>query len=101
MEGARRDGADGGIEPGGEKDPDENELRDELIHQLRKRILELGEMLANRRIDGKTREKWSQLQVYTAQALNQILRDRQNRDWEKRLKDIEKARKTGAGAHPT
>jgi hypothetical protein len=33
--------------------------------------------------------------------LNQILKDRQMRDWEKRLREIEEYRKTGKRAEPS
>ena len=35
--------------------------------------------------DLKTRERWTHLHMNTSQILNTVLRDRQMRDWEKRL----------------
>ena len=46
-------------------------------------------MMMNVKLDPKTREKWTQLHTNTAQVLNQVLRDKQLSEWEKRLKDLE------------
>src|SRR5438093_371004 len=43
-------------------------------------------------LDLKTRERWTQFYNNTSQILNQLLKDRQMRDWEKRLREIEKYR---------
>ena len=45
-------------------------------------------------MDLKTRERWTQLYNNTSQVLNQILKDRQMRDWEKRLREIEEYEET-------
>lgn len=45
-------------------------------------------------LDAKSREQWTQKHTNTALALNQILGDRQNRNWEERLKEIEEAGRT-------
>jgi hypothetical protein len=42
--------------------------------------------------DLKTRDRWTQLHMSTSQTLNTVLRDRQMRDWEKRLRLIEESR---------
>jgi hypothetical protein len=70
---------------------DENELRSEIIGQLEKSLAMSREMMTNLKLDPKTRERWTQLHTNTAQVLNQILRDKQFRDWEKRLKELEAA----------
>jgi hypothetical protein len=70
---------------------DENELRSEIIGQLEKSLAMSREMMTNLKLDPKTREKWAQPHTNTAQVLNQILRDKQFRDWEKRLKELEAA----------
>jgi hypothetical protein len=70
---------------------DENELRSEIIGQLEKSLTMSREMMTNLKLDPKTRERWTQLHTNTAQVLNQILRDKQFRDWEKRLKELEAA----------
>lgn len=45
--------------------------------------------MLNEKLDVKTREKWTQKHTNTAQVLNQVLRDRQFKDWEKRMKELE------------
>jgi hypothetical protein len=69
---------------------DENELRSEIIGQLEKSLAMSREMM-NLKLDPKTRERWTQLHTNTAQVLNTILRDKQYREWEKRLKELEAA----------
>ena len=68
---------------------DENELRSEIIVQLEQSLAMSREMMMNQKLDPKTREKWTQLHTNTAQVLNTVLRDKQYRDWEKRLKELE------------
>ena len=70
---------------------DENELRSEIIDQLEQSLEMSQGMMTNLKLDPKTRERWTQLHTNTAQVLNQVLRDRQYRDWEKRLKEMEAA----------
>ena len=70
---------------------DENELRSEIIDQLEQSLAMSQGMMTNLKLDPKTRERWTQLHTNTAQVLNQVLRDRQYRDWEKRLKELEAA----------
>ncbi|HEX9197393.1 MAG TPA: hypothetical protein VF906_06315 [Candidatus Bathyarchaeia archaeon] len=78
---------------------DENELRSEIIDQLEQSLAMSRGMMTNLMLDPKTRERWTQLHTNTAQVLNQVLRDKQYRDWERRLKELEAAgripRKTG------
>jgi hypothetical protein len=40
------------------------------------------------------RERWTQLYNNTSQVFNQVRKDRQTGDWEKRLRAIEEYRKT-------
>ena len=68
---------------------DENELRSEIIDQLEQSLEMSQGMMTNLKLDPKTRERWTQLHTNTAQVLNQVLRDKQYRDWEKRLKELE------------
>jgi len=70
---------------------DENELRSEIIDQLEQSLEMSQGMMTNLKLDPKTRERWTQLHTNTAQVLNQVLRDKQYRDWEKRLKELEAA----------
>ncbi len=79
---------------------DENELRSQIIEQLEQSLAMSREMMMNQKLDPKTRERWTQLHTNTAQVLNQVLRDKQHREWEKRLKELETSghipRKTGS-----
>ncbi len=45
--------------------------------------------MLNERLDVRTRERWTQMHTNTAQVLNQILRDRQFKEWENRLRELE------------
>lgn len=78
---------------------DENEIRSSIIEQLEQSLAMSQGIMTNMKQDPKTREKWTQLHTNTAQVLNQILRDKQFSEWEKRLKDLEASghipRKTG------
>ncbi len=76
---------------------DENRLRDEMIEQLRKSLAKSWEMITNPQLDATTRERWTQIHTKAALALNQILGDRQNKDWEERLKEIEAAQRVPLG----
>ena len=70
---------------------DENDLRSEIIDQLEQSLAMSQGMMTNLKLDPKTRERWTQLHTNTAQVLNQVLRDKQYKDWEKRLKELEAA----------
>jgi len=70
---------------------DENDLRSEIIDQLEQSLAMSQGMMTNLKLDPKTRERWTQLHTNTAQVLNQVLRDKQYRDWERRLKELEAA----------
>ena len=70
-----------------EDQPDENELRSVIVEQLEQSLAMSREMMMNQKLDPKTRERWTQLHTNTAQVLNQILRDKQYKVWEKRLKN--------------
>ncbi len=72
-----------------EAEPDENELRSMIIEQLEQSLAMSREMMMNQKLDPKTRERWTQLHTNTAQVLNQILRDKQYKEWEKRLRELE------------
>lgn len=74
-----------------EDEPDENELRSAIIEQLEQSLAMSREMMTNQKLDPKTREGWAQLHTNTAQVLNQILKDKQHKKWEKRLKELEAA----------
>ena len=74
--------------------PDELEakVRDGMVRQLRQNLARCRRVILDQNMDLKTRERWTQLYNNTSQVLNQILKDRQTRDWEKRLREIEKYR---------
>ena len=64
-------------------------MRDGMVRQLRQNLARCRRVIFDERMDLKTRERWTQLYNNTSQVLNQILKDRQMRDWEKRLREIE------------
>jgi hypothetical protein len=68
---------------------DEDELRSRIMEQLEQSLEMSRGMMTNVKLDPKTREKWTQLHTNTAQVLNQVLRDKQFGEWERRLKDLE------------
>jgi len=82
-----------------EKEQDENELRSRIIDQLQQSLEMSRAMMTNLKFDPKSRERWTQLHTNTSQVLNQVLKDKQYREWERRLKDLEASgqipRKTG------
>jgi urease accessory protein UreF len=71
--------------------PSDDELRAQIIQQLRESLARSQEMMINTKLDPKTRERWTQLHTNTAQVLNQVLRDSQAKDWERRLRELEAA----------
>ena len=75
---------------GNSQQPSDDALRDEVVRQLRESLSRSREMTQNEKLDARTRERWTQLHTNTAQVLNQVLRDQQAKDWEKRLKELEK-----------
>jgi Trm5-related predicted tRNA methylase len=80
---------------------DENRLRDELIEQLRTSLSKSWEMITDPHLDATTRERWTQIHTRAALALNQILADRQNKDWEERLQEVEAAKRVPLGPTAT
>ena len=82
-----------------EDEQDENELRSRIIDQLQQSLEMSRTMMTNLKLDPKSRERWTQLHTNTSQVLNQVLKDKQYREWEIRLKDLEVSghilRKTG------
>lgn len=50
-------------------------------------------MMRSSKIDLKTRQTWFKKHTEASVALNQLLKDREMRDWEKRLEQIEQYRK--------
>ena len=72
-----------------EEASEEDRVRAELVGQLRESLARERTMMLNEKLDVKTRERWTQMHTNTAQVLNQILRDRQFKEWEKRLRELE------------
>jgi len=68
----------------------ENEARDEIIQELRENLARCRKVLSDEKLDLKTHERWTQLYNNTSTVLNQILKDRQMRDLENRMREIEK-----------
>jgi hypothetical protein len=71
----------------------EEKVRDGMVRQLRQNLARCRRVIMDQNMDLKTRERWTQLYNNTSQVLNQVLKDRQMRDWEKRLRAIEDYRK--------
>ena len=76
-------------------DLSEERIRDVMVRQLRGNLARCRRVILDERMDLKTRERWSQLYTNTSKVLNAILNDRQMRDWEKRLREVEAYRKRG------
>ena len=74
----------------------EARIRDVMVRQLRRNLARCRRVILDERMDLKTRERWTQLYTNTSKVLNAILNDRQMRDWEKRLREIEAYRKRGS-----
>jgi len=72
----------------------EERVRDGMVRQLRQNLARCRRVILDEKLDLKTRERWTQLYNNTSQVLNQILKDRQMRDWENRLREIEEYKKT-------
>ena len=70
--------------------PSQERLRNELVYQLRESLRASQEKMNNPELSLAERHHWTQAHTYTAQVLNTILRDLQLKDWEKRLKELEK-----------
>jgi len=71
----------------------EERVRDRMVRELRQNLARCRKVILDKKLDLKTRERWTQLYNNTSQILNQLLKDRQMRDWEKRLREIEKYRR--------
>ena len=67
----------------------ENAARDEIIRELRENLARCRKVLSDENLDLRTHERWTQLYNNTSTVLNQILKDRQMKDWERRMQIIE------------
>ncbi len=70
--------------------PSLERLRHELVYQLRESLRASQEKMNNPELTFAERHHWTQVHTYTAHVLNTILRDLQLKDWEKRLKELER-----------
>lgn len=68
---------------------DDDDLRARIVEELAQSLAMSREMMMNQKLEPKMRERWTQINTNTAQVLNQILKDKQLREWEKRLKELE------------
>src|SRR2546426_11992392 len=71
--------------------PSLERLRHELVYQLRESLRASQEKMNNPELSLAERHHWTQVHTYTAQVYNTILKDQQLREWERRLKELEKA----------
>ena len=72
-----------------EAEDTENATRDKLIEQLKQSVTESWTIATTAGLPMKEKIEWTKIHSYTASVLNAILRDQQNRDWDKRLREAE------------
>ena len=70
--------------------PKQEVFRAEIIGQLREELALCRKNMFNEELSLPERQRWAQSFTKAAQVLNTILRDEQFREWEKRLKMLEK-----------
>ncbi len=75
-----------------EDNVEEDVVRTRILMELLESLAESRKIMLDASKDLKTRDRWTQLHMSTSQTLNTVLRDRQMRDWEKRLRLIEESR---------
>ncbi len=68
---------------------DPNKIRDDEIKRLREMADLAYKNFKDETLQMKTRESWHQKYTNTVLALNQLLKDSQYKDYEKRLKELE------------
>src|SRR6266581_2183958 len=78
---------------GKNREIDEEKLRDETIRQLQTSANMAYRMMRDERIDLRSRQGWLKSYTDAARTLSQVLKEREERDWEKRLRVIEEYRK--------
>jgi len=54
-------------------------------------------MMRDERVDLRSRQSWLKSYTDAARALSQVLKEREEKDWEKRLRVIEEYRKRNSG----
>ncbi len=72
-----------------EAEDTESVTRDKIIEQLKHSVMESWTIATTAGLPMKEKIEWTKIHSYTASILNAILRDQQNRDWEKRLREAE------------
>jgi len=70
--------------------PSEEKLRNELVYQLRESLRSTNEKMNSQELTLTERQRWTQVHSYTVQVYNTVLKDLQLREWERRLKEVEK-----------
>ena len=70
--------------------PSMDRLRHELVFQLRDSLRASQEKMNNPDLTLAERHHWTQVHTYTAQVYNTVLKDLQLKDWENRLKYMER-----------
>jgi len=72
---------------------DEEKLRDRAIRQLQTAANLAYGMMRDERIDVKTRQAWFKRYTDAIRTLSKVLKEREEKDWENRLRIIEEYRK--------
>ena len=75
---------------------DEEKLRDKTIRQLQTSANMAYRMMRDEKIDLRSRQSWLKSYTEAARTLSQVLKEREEKDWEKRLRVIEEYRKKAA-----
>jgi len=78
---------------GKNREIDEEKLRDKAIRQLQTAANLAYRMMRDERIDVKTRQAWFKRYTDAIRTLTKVLRDREEKDWENRLRMVEEYRK--------
>src|SRR2546428_6615582 len=72
---------------------EEEKRRDGAIRQLRTAENLAYKMMKDERIDVKTRQAWFKRYTDAIRTLSRVLKEREEKDWENRLRQIEEYRK--------
>ena len=72
---------------------DEEKIRDKAIRRLLKASDLAYKMMSDERIDVKTRQAWFKRYTDSVRTLSQILKAREEKDWENRIYQMEEYRK--------
>src|SRR6266487_6810530 len=83
---------------GKNREIDEEKLRDKTIRQLQTSANMAYRMMRDERVDLRSRQSWLKSYTDAARALSQVLKEREEKDWEKRLRVIEEYRKRATAA---